>query len=167
MRAIAEFEDGSRLEYDRGGFDDWCVYLTRPGKPRFAPKDVQYFTDLLHFSSNTSNGTVKVYSDFVSLYALVRERKALCPEGHALIKKISGSYLKESRLEVQITFTILFAAMVAEEQKENTRLGCRIKRLGVHQLLMDDPPFTPETAANFSKGKKWPEIAALCQARGF
>ena len=26
---IKSFVDGSYLEYDRGSFDDWCVYLTK------------------------------------------------------------------------------------------------------------------------------------------
>lgn len=26
-RIVTTFSDGSKLEYDKGAFDDWCVYL--------------------------------------------------------------------------------------------------------------------------------------------
>lgn len=42
-RIVTTFSDGSKLEYDKGAFDDWCVYLTRPSISKYAPKDFQYF----------------------------------------------------------------------------------------------------------------------------
>ena len=41
-RIVTTFSDGSKLEYDKGAFDDWCVYLTRPSISKYAPKDFQY-----------------------------------------------------------------------------------------------------------------------------
>jgi hypothetical protein len=55
--------------------------------------------------------------------------------------------------------------MVAEENKTNTKLGKKIKRLGVHQILIEN--MKPEIAANFSKGMKWQEISNECKIRGF
>ena len=37
---IKHFPDGSFLEYDRGGFDDWCVYLTDASGKRKPPRDI-------------------------------------------------------------------------------------------------------------------------------
>lgn len=46
-----------------------------------------------------------------------------------------------------------------------TKLGKRIKRLGMHQTLVDK--IDPEIAAHFSRGMKWTEIDEHCTARGF
>ena len=37
-RQIKRFTDGSVLEYARGSFDDWCIYLTSPNGQRYAPR---------------------------------------------------------------------------------------------------------------------------------
>lgn len=42
-QVIKSFADGSFLEYDKGSFDEWCVYLTKPYRERRAPRDVEYF----------------------------------------------------------------------------------------------------------------------------
>ncbi|WP_287129575.1 DUF7004 family protein [Candidatus Cyanaurora vandensis] len=55
--------------------------------------------------------------------------------------------------------------MVAEENKKFTKLGKRVKHLGVYQILIEGMP--AHQAANFSKGKKWREIATDCKNRGF
>jgi hypothetical protein len=55
--------------------------------------------------------------------------------------------------------------MIAEENKENAILGKRIKRLGMHQVLIEN--MKPEEAAVFSKGKKWKELHRLMKKRGF
>jgi hypothetical protein len=55
--------------------------------------------------------------------------------------------------------------MIAEENKENTKLGKRIKRLGMYQTLVEK--LDPFLAANFSRGMKWQEIDEECHKRGF
>ena len=40
-KPITKFADGSYLEYAQGKFDQWCVYLTRPNQPKYAPQDWQ------------------------------------------------------------------------------------------------------------------------------
>jgi len=55
--------------------------------------------------------------------------------------------------------------MVAENVKKNTRLGKRIKRLGVHDLLLESGEVAH--AAHFMRGLGWREIDVLCRARGF
>ena len=48
---IKTFSDGSFLEYDRGSFDDWCVYLTKPDGNRKPPRDMDYFKQLQNLAS--------------------------------------------------------------------------------------------------------------------
>ena len=62
-------------------------------------------------------------------------------------------------------FTILYMAMIAEEKKEHTKLGKRIKRLGVHKLLVERVPVSE--AANFMRGMGWREIDRMCREYGF
>ena len=65
-RLIKEIRDGSIVEFDRGVFDDWCVYLSRPNENKFAPKDIQYFTELKILGK--IYGNEKIYNDFVKFY---------------------------------------------------------------------------------------------------
>ena len=65
-RLIKEIRDGSIVEFDRGVFDDWCVYLSRPNENKFAPKDIRYFTELKNLGEKYGNE--KVYNDFVKFY---------------------------------------------------------------------------------------------------
>ena len=55
--------------------------------------------------------------------------------------------------------------MIAEENKSKAVLGKRIKRLGVHLVLMEGR--TPEEAAAFPTGKKAAELNVLCRSYGF
>ena len=162
---IKKFSDGSMLEYDKGKFDGWCVYLKRPGKDRIAPRDDQYFTVAVQLGQKYSNEFV--YDDFVQLYSHVRAEKTLSASGHQLIGSFLERYEEADVIRFDILYTILYAAMVAEERKENTRLGAKIKRLGVHQILMDTPPLSVEVAAKFSYGMRWQQIDAECKKRGF
>lgn len=154
------FSDGSFLEYDRGSFDGWCVYLTKKGEERRALKDADYFYQLKQLAEKY--GVKRVYSDYVRVYNMT----GILVEGSSLavISEIAGSYEGDA-LEVDIMFSILYMAMIAEEQKEFTRLGKRIKRLGIHKLLVENRSISE--SANFMRKMKWREIAALCTERGF
>ena len=157
---IRRFKDNSFLEYDDGSFDCWCVYLTAPDGSRKPPRDVDYFRQLQVLAEQY--GTQKVYADYVAVYNLTG--KTVDESVFTHIKQISGSYADDS-LEVEKIFSILYMAMIAEEQKEYTRLGKRIKRLGIHKLLLENAAV--HEAANFMRGMGWREIARLCEERGF
>lgn len=65
-----------------------------------------------------------------------------------------------------IVFTIIYLGMVAEENKIGyKKLGKRIKRLGIHQVLYDR--YSPAAAASFSRGLPWTRIDNECKLRGF
>jgi hypothetical protein len=67
--------------------------------------------------------------------------------------------------EADIWFTVIYAGMIAEENKANAVLKKRIKRLGMYQLMIQN--INPEVAANFSKGKNWRELDVLMKQYGF
>ena len=80
------------------------------------------------------------------------------------ISQLAAMYAIDS-LQVDQILSILYLAMIAEEQKQNTRLGKRIKRLGIYALLIEDR--TVRESANFMCGMGWREMDTLCEARGF
>ena len=157
---IKNFGNGYYLEYDRGSFDDWCVYFTQPNGKRNPPKDIDYFSDLKEIAAKY--GTECIYQDYVRVYDMTGKQ----PENRVLVEisAIAKQYASDS-LKVDIILSILYLAMIAEENKRYSRLGKRIKRLGVFLLLMEDQ--SVHCSANFMRGMKWQEIDKLCKERGF
>lgn len=159
-KIVKIFKDGSYLEYAQGSFDSWCVYLTRPNQLKYPPKDYQYFERLREYGNKY--GLDRIYNDFVAIYSLTTAN--LDDSVFFKIEEISSAY-GDDCIDIAIDFSILYMGMVAEENKEFSRLGKKIKRLGVHQVLMEHMP--SDEAANFSRGKKWRELSMLCQTKGF
>lgn len=160
MVPIKTFSDGSKLFFDKGRFDNWCVYFQKNKQVKHAPKDVDYFKRLAYLARKY--GSEKIYDDFLQIYELTTSQinDAVLEQ----IGKISQKY-QENTYEIDVIFTIIYAGMVAEENKENAVLKKRIKRLGIHQVLIDK--IEPTVAATFSRGKKWPEINYICTQKGF
>jgi hypothetical protein len=156
---IKAFPDGTILEFDKGKFDDWCVYLIERGR-RAPPRDTEYFAKLKELAA--THGATTIYADFVAIYDLTRS----CLEESVLatITALAARYGHDS-LDIDKLFSILYAGMIAEENKQNARLKKRIKRLGMHQVLIDG--LRPDAAASFSKGKPWRVLDIECQRRGF
>lgn len=159
-RLIKRFSDASMLEFDRGNFDEWCIFLTRPTHPRFAPRDWQYFTRLQQLAGRY--GADKTYADFAAIFEATGPQ--LDPQLLAQISATSNDYAQDV-LRADIVFTLLYAGMVAEENKAFAPLGKRIKRLGVFQVVMEG--MAPREAAVYSVGRPWQELARLCEERGF
>ena len=154
---IKDFPDGAFLEYDNGQFDEWCVYMNGTRRP---PLDRDYFSQLQTFAS--VYGVDRIYQDYVKVYDL--EGKAVDKAALVEISDIASFYGNDA-LELDKIFSILYMAMIAEERKAYTKLGKRIKRLGVHKLLIEGE--TVQQAANFMRGMGWRDIDALCRKRGF
>lgn len=160
MTLLRTFSDGTLLEFGEGRFDAWCVYVTRPGQERYAPKDTEYFAQLQALGAR--RGARMLYDDFVAVYH--RATREASPHMFEMIYYMSRFY-GDDALEADLLLSILLAGMVAEENKARAKLRKRIKRLGVYQLLIEG--YTPEAAATFSRGKKWNVIELECVARGF
>lgn len=159
-RLIKKINNGIVVEYDKGKFDEWCVYLKKPNKPRYAPRDPEYFralSDLGHI-----HDFQQIYNDFVVVYDLTD--KIVRHEVLKLITETADRYDSDAEV-IDIWFTVIYAGMVAEENKAFTKLGKRVKRLGVHQVLIDR--LDPGIAANFSRGKKWRELDTIMCKKGF
>ena len=158
---IKTFADGSFLEYAPGNFDDWCVYMVNPNKGfRSPPRDTHYFDFLLRNAERF--GTDRVYRDFVRIFESAG--KEVTQDVLTLIERIALTY-EGKELEFEKIFTIMYMGMIAEEKKRFTKLGKRIKRLGVHKLLQEGAGV--DHSANFMRGLKWREIDRLCRERGF
>ncbi len=161
MNIVKRFRDLSFVYYDRGKFDDWCVYLNFRNEKVFAPRDEKCFEVFLELS--IIYGKERVYRDFCNIYNKTSsqvEKSVL-----DMITELSFIYDKDNSVRFDIWMTILYMAMVAEENKKNTVLRKRIKRLGLHQVLFENLSVTE--AANFSKGKKVFDLNKLCLERGF
>lgn len=159
-QVVSQVRQKHLIEFDNGSFDAWCIFLTRPGTPRYAPKDSEYFTFFRQMGELM--GSQKVYDDFLIIYNLTR--KEIDAEVVKLIGYLSNFYGIYAE-EAEIWLTVIYAGMVAEENKENVRLGKRLKRLGMHQVLIEG--LAPQLAADYSRGKKWRELSLEMKARGF
>jgi endo-1,4-beta-mannosidase len=157
---LNSFSTGGFIEFDTGCFDVWCVYVSTPEGKRFAPTDIEYFTKIKEIGEKFS--PKKVYDDFVVIYN--RTSKNVVPKVFDLILALSRFY-ETTSTDFELCFNILYAGMIAEENKENAILKKRIKRLGIHQVLIDG--ISPEEAAVFSKGKKWKELDEIMKQKGF
>jgi hypothetical protein len=159
-RDIWTFKTGTRLQFDHGQFDQWCVYEVAVGGSKRAPRDEEYFTELSDLAS--AYGHDRIYADFVTVFDA--SGPEVTKETVSLVVEISRTYpIDEER--ILRTLLILHMAMVAENLKANTRLGKRIKRLGVYELLFENR--TARDASNFMRGMGWREISAMCEERGF
>ena len=67
IKQMAEntFEKLIAKYYDRGKFDDWCIYLVVNNK-RTAPRDEEYFTDLQNLTQIYTSQ--QIYNDFIVIY---------------------------------------------------------------------------------------------------
>ena len=159
-RFIKKFANNAYIEFDRGGFDNYCVYYKAVNKERVSPKDTQYFYTMQQLAQKYGNE--KVYKDFVEIYNLVE--KELDSVVLQKISDMSNTYGSDANT-VDVIYSVLYAGMIAEENKRNTKLGKRIKRYGIHMLLWEG--VSVDTAANIMRGKSWKEIDKQCLERGF
>jgi hypothetical protein len=160
LRHLLTTTSGDTISFGNGRFDEWCIYVQRkenaPGDYLF-PLDSWYFTELARINEEEP----WVYEDFLKFYNLTdKEASNLAIK---LIPLLAKKY-KETHL-VELLYSIIYAGMIAEENKEGTKLGKRIKRLGMHQTLVEK--LDPKIAADFSRNMKWREIDEHCRARGF
>ena len=98
------------------------MYLKKPGQPKYAPTDVEYFTRLKQLGAVHCHE--KIYNDFITFYTPTS--KNTDTQVLALIRRIAASYHNDS-LEMEILFVIIYAGMVAEENKQFAILKKRVK----------------------------------------
>jgi hypothetical protein len=103
-----------------------------------------------------------IYDDFVVIY----ERTTANLDKQVLedITELSRKY-GANAVETDVWLTVIYAGMIAEENKRGAVLKKCIKRLGMHQLLVENQ--TPAFSASFSRGKKVSELLPLIRSKGF
>lgn len=162
MDRLKTFSDNSYVYYDKGRFDDYCVYLKHENMSAKAPRDYEYFQYFIDLSLKYASE--KIYNDFCEIYN--RTMDVVDEEVLDLITQISLSYNQDDdSLWVDKWFTVIYLGMVAEERKANAILKKKIKRLGFHQIMNEN--FSAYDAANFSRGKKAYILLQECKKRGF
>ena len=151
---------GTQIYFSKGKFDSWCVYLKKNGNAQ-VPHDKSYFKALKELAAKY--GEDAIYDKFVQIY----EKTSVKCYANVVnyIEDLSQDLEEEDRELFWNTLTTLYFAMVAEENKKFTKLGKRIKRLGIHQILQED--LNISEAAQYSKGMKWRQIHDECVERGF
>ncbi|MGE4288577.1 MAG: hypothetical protein AB7E36_07810 [Salinivirgaceae bacterium] len=160
-RLIKLLPNRQKVVFDTGRFDSWCVYVIESNGQRYAPKDLEYFTELQKIAISYPEN--KVYNDFVSIYQ--KTTATIDKQVLALIDNLSPGYMPHHWEKTALWLTVLYAGMVAEENKDGAILKKRIKRLGMYQVLIQQ--LKPEEAAGFSKGKSWCELDSLMRQLGF
>lgn len=161
-REVSLEYSNSKVIFDKGRFDEWCVYVVTEEK-RVAPKDIDYFTFFKELDEKYSQ--LNVYDAFLKVYE--NTNKSIEDTTLAIIKEIvDHSGLKGlDRKGYEGYLVVIYLAMIAEENKANTRLGKRIKRLGMHNLFIDN--MSAEKAANASKHRKWWDLDQEMTLNGF
>ena len=148
--------NGTRIYFGRGKFDDWCIYVEGRDGTIDYPLDSWYFDELQKL-----NEPEHIYKDFCLIYDVTTKR--FSPIVAMTCKALAVNHKDWELLE--LIYSILYMGMIAEENKENSILGKRIKRLGMYQTLIDNMP--AEVSANFSRGMGWQLIDEECKKRGF
>lgn len=122
--------------------------------------DKDYFTSLECLKNEY--GRDLVYSSFSTIYTGVcgdwtRKDRERC---YLLCEKTSKDYNKPTLL----LWITLYMTMLAEEKKENTILGKKIKRLGVYNLLYDEYPV--DYIVKYMRNMRWYKLKELMIERG-
>jgi hypothetical protein len=158
---IAVLSSGVSLQFVTGRIDDWCIEIKYPTGKKSYPLDSEYFTELQDINKEEPT----IYEDYVKIYDLTT--KEVSEEVKALCFELASKYSKPNKVER--LFLTLYAGMIAEINKKingkPSKLGKRIKRLGMHQVLVEQA--NPVIVANYSRGMSWQGIDAECKARGF
>ena len=160
LREIKRLRNGTVFSYGMGSYDDWCVYETTEEVRAKRVGDYDYFKKIRELGE--IYGRAEVFEDFCDIYEATRTEV-----DNKVLSDISRSCEKyhDDYDKAEYAFCLLYLSMVAEMNKEYSRLGKRIKGLGIHQLLFQKMKI--HDIANFTRGKKWFEVAAACEQHGF
>lgn len=146
-----------KIYFDRGKFDDWCVFYINDENKKFIPLDKHYFQWILDLSKKY--GVDQVYSDFLLVYEAADE---IFDEDDCL--SLCTEIDKHYEEGTTHWWVIYYMTMVAECKKENAILKKRIKHLGVYNVLFDG--YDIEYVTRYMRGKGWRYLDKLMKERG-
>lgn len=159
-----KIDNKNSICFDRGRFDDYCVFFKKFDNnnnliSKKAVKDIELFDNLLIFKKEYKDKVYKLIKFIFDYTNSTLNFKTIDKTVKLVNKHFDGS------ISAHKYFLFVYYAMVAEEKKTNSKLGKRIKLLGIYQILNEK--FSSQTAANFSRGLKWTVIDEECKRRGF
>jgi hypothetical protein len=160
MPLLRLFRDGSLLEYGRGHFDARQVYHSRPNALSHPAKTEDTLSRLGQLGQLYCPHAI--YADFVVVYN--RTTHSISPHIFDLIHHMARGYATDA-LEIEVLFAILWAEMVVAEAARRDRLKRRIKRLGVHYVLLEG--YSGVSAAAACQSNSWLLLDSACRERGF
>jgi hypothetical protein len=160
-RLIKNLVNNKQIVFDEGRFDNWYVYIIESFGFKTAPSVVTYFSELKEIAKHYPQS--KVYHDFVLIYNLTT--KEIDPAVLKMIDERVSTYKESHQETIKKWFTVIYAGMITEENKQHAVLKKRIKRLGMHHVLILG--MDPSHAAEFSYGKKWKDLDAVMKPYGF
>ena len=159
-----QIDDENSICFDRGKFDNFCVYFNTYSKNKIliekrAVKDIELINNLVLLKDDYKEKTYKLI-EYIYKHTNNKINYKLIEIIINIIKNNFDNSLRASKY-----FLFVYYAMVAEENKRGSKLGKRIKLLGIYQVLIEG--ISPLEASNFSKGLKWITISNHCKKRGF
>lgn len=128
-----------------------------------APTDNDYMQEIRNLASKY--GQNEVWRSFLKLYDSIPQQRgvAITRTMTRKVSEIVAQYPCEKNL--RLTFDCLLCAMIAENNREKTKLGKKIKALGIYQSIYELHLSIPQVT-NYSKNKSWQWISKECQRRG-
>ena len=161
MKVVKDLANNRKVIFDKGKFDDWCVYILENNGQKKMPKEETCLTDLMYIDRFYPSG--KVYEDFLDIYDMAS--KKIDPSVLMTIDNLCTTYNEEHQLIMQQWLAVLYAYMIAEENKSRSILKKRTLRLALYQMFkLGMQPFK---ASEFSKGKDWQVLNDLMFSYGF
>lgn len=161
MKVVKQLANNRKVIFDKGKFDDWCVFIVENNGQKNAPKERTYFSDLYNIARFYE--TDKVYNDFLDIYDMTT--KKIDDSVLMTIDNLAVTYNDEHQIIMQQWLTVLYAHMLAEENKSRSILKKRLKRLGIFQVLKLNMP--PEMVCEFPKDKDWHTLNEIMNSYGF
>lgn len=161
LREVKKLRNGTVFSYGIGSYDDWCVYESTPEVRARRVGDYDYFKKFRELGE--IYGRAELFEDICKIYDRTKaevDKEVLDDISNQICHNYHDDYDK-----AEYSFCLLYLSMIAEMNKEYSRLGKRVKGLGIHQLLFQKMKI--HDIANFTRGKKWFEIAAICEQYGF
>lgn len=150
-------DNGFHLEFGKGNFDDYCVYVMKKNVNYRWLRDEEYFHWIKKLSKKY--GVERVYNDFKFVYDNVWIGVS-SEIANNVVRLVDKNYKEHT----QQWWSIFFMTMLAEEFKENAILGKRIKHLGVYNVLIDE--WGVKRVVTYMRGKSWEELDELMYERG-
>src|SRR5215216_2190329 len=153
---LADFQS---MEFDSRSKYKWFVYFDQANSNRLQTGYVENLRELQNFAAKYS--PERIYRDFVKIYDATEIN--INPNTLDLIAEISESY-DDDAAKINYLFTIIYFAMLSEQNKKDQQLGKRIKRLAIYQALFDK---VQAEEVRYYVPRKWWLIDAQCSQRGF